>query len=164
MVHWLSVVQADPANGVSIWTLLLAVALAGAVGGGVNALLSEGGVGLPSRVKIGGKNIWQPGWVGTVVAGALAGAISWGLYGPAANATLLSTEPATAENFSLSIAALVGAALVGFGGGKWLSTEADRKIAQANTVEAAKKNVTPEQAKKLREAKPRDAARFLEAL
>ena len=74
--------------------LLLYVTLAGAVGGVVNALITDKGFLLPSREQADAITIYRPGWIGNVVIGAIAAGISWGLYGPMAGYYIADTAEA----------------------------------------------------------------------
>ena len=67
----------------AIWNLLLIICAAGAVGGIVNALMTDNGFVMPLRETTDGATIIRPGFFGNVVIGAVAAGISWGLYGPA---------------------------------------------------------------------------------
>ena len=77
----------------SILELLLIVAACGAVGGVVNALMSDNGFILPMREKAAGANILRPGFVGNIILGAVAAVIFWGLYGPFAEANVVGEDP-----------------------------------------------------------------------
>lgn len=128
-----------------LFSILTIICLAGAVGGLVNALLSENGFILPKQVPVNGSNgtaIWRPGYLGNILIGAVAAVVSWGLYGPFSSAYLFgssltpNTEP---KQFGLTLSAFVGAVLVGIGGAKWLSDEVDKRLLKAAASQAAKK-------------------------
>ena len=105
--------------------LLAAVFGAGAVGGVVNALLTENGFVLPRREWVNGVGVLRPGFLLNVFVGGVAGAVSWGLYGPFASRNVIGG--AEGGEVGLTLAALVGAVLVGVAGARWLTSEADRK-------------------------------------
>ncbi len=118
----------------SLWTILWVVVGAGAVGGAVNALLSDNGFPLPQREK----GIWRPGFLGNVFIGSVSALISWGLYGPYAQSELIggtTTKPA-AVTFALTLSAFVGALLVGIAGSRWLTNEVDKNLLRSAGAEA----------------------------
>jgi predicted MFS family arabinose efflux permease len=130
----------------SIDTLLLVIGIAGAIGGAVNALLSDNGFLLPkSETTSAGETILRPGFLGNVLTGAVAAVISWGLYGPLSAYVVLGTAQALSSNsppdaVGLSLSALVGAVLVGVGGARWLSGQVDKNLLRAAVAEAASKD------------------------
>ena len=77
-----------------MWSLLLYVAAAGGVGGIVNASMSDKGFKMPSVDKVDDIAILQPGWIGNMIVGAVAAAVSWGLYGPLASRFIDGTPAA----------------------------------------------------------------------
>lgn len=56
--------------------LLGAIFLAGAVGGVVNALISDNGFVLPQRVASNQSRILRPGFLGNILIGGVAASIS----------------------------------------------------------------------------------------
>lgn len=127
----------------SIWLMLLYVLIAGAAGGMVNALMTDNGFLLPKSEKINDKtSIFRPGYIGNVLIGALAASVSWGLYGPLSAYYIAGTEQALAakaapDKVGLSLAALLGAILVGIGGARCLTSEVDKNLLRAAAAEAA---------------------------
>src|SRR5438034_1561780 len=116
-----------------LWTLLWVICAAGAVGGLINTVLVEDGFHLPT-MKDG---ILRPGFLGNILTGAAAAGASWGLYGPFSAASIFGPQPGggPADNFNMSLAALIGAFFVGMGGARWLTSEVDKKLEKAtNTV------------------------------
>lgn len=122
----------------SIFQLLAAVALAGVIGGLVNALTSDNGFILPKKEQIDKLTILRPGYLGNAFMGAVAATISWGLYGPLATYYVLGgvKDPA-ASPAGLTLSALFGAVLVGVGGAKWLTNEVDKSLLRAAASKAA---------------------------
>jgi hypothetical protein len=55
------------------------IMLSGAVGGIVNALVSDNGFIKPSEESAGEVTIIRPGFAGNVLLGAVAAFVSWGL-------------------------------------------------------------------------------------
>ena len=120
---------------------VLLIALAGAAGGLVNALLDKGGLTLPAVLAVEGSSVLVPGFIGNVLVGAIAALISWCLYGPLADRSLIkSADPGGATStreVSLPLAALAGAILVGFSGGRWITAESERRLNHGTAVLAA---------------------------
>ncbi|MDQ3246218.1 MAG: hypothetical protein M3Q52_04875 [Pseudomonadota bacterium] len=56
--------------------------LFGAMGGVLNALVTDNGFFLPAKQDVEGRHLWRPGFVGNIIAGAGAALVSWGMYGP----------------------------------------------------------------------------------
>jgi hypothetical protein len=79
----------------------------------------------------------RPGFLLNVFVGGLAGAVSWGLYGPFASSYLLGggAGPGTpASSPGITLAGLVGAVLVGVAGARWLTNEAEKKALRARAL------------------------------
>jgi len=93
------------------WICALLVAVAGAIGGVVNALLSDNGFILPRRVQ----EIICPGFLSNVLVGALAAFSSWAAYGSGAGVELARNAASGSERaqISLTFSALAGAFFVG---------------------------------------------------
>jgi hypothetical protein len=139
--------------------IVLFIAAAGAAGGLLNAGLSGAGLMLPEVVTLPGGPAVLPGFLGNIFVGAVAALISFGLYGPLAGITLLRAsspggqQPGSAPTpapapipTQLTLAALAGALLVGFSGGRWVTAEADRQLNRATaelTADAAEKALRP---------------------
>jgi hypothetical protein len=135
--------------------IALFIAAAGAAGGLLNAGLSGAGLMLPEVVNLPGGLAVLPGFLGNVFVGAVAAVISFGLYGSFAGVTLFRAsgpggqQPGPAPtpapppvSMQLTLAALAGALLVGFSGGRWVTAEADRQLNGATaalTADAAEK-------------------------
>ena len=64
-----------------VWIPLGIVFLGGAVGGVINALISDNGFVVPREETVDNVCIVRPGIAGNVLIGAVAAFISWGLYG-----------------------------------------------------------------------------------
>ena len=67
------------------------IMLSGAIGGIINALVSDNGFIKPSEETAGEVTIIRPGFAGNILLGAVAAFISWGLYGAFANTVLFGT-------------------------------------------------------------------------
>jgi hypothetical protein len=133
------------------WSCLLKIAIAGAIGGIVNAAISDEGVPLPYWKK----GIWCPGFLGNAFIGAVAASVSWMLYGSGSGVDLAADSPR--QVLSLTFAALAGATLVGIGGARWLTNEVDKRFLQEAASEAGEKKIPHEDCTKLRRVSPRKA-------
>ena len=130
----------------SVLGLLAVVAVFGAIGGVVAALTSDDkGFVLPAKVRDSQTTIIRPGFLGLVVVGAVAAAVSFALYGPLTGATAIGgpdpqsgSEPT--DQYGLTLASLAGAVLVGAGGSKWLASQVDKQVLQEAAIVAASKN------------------------
>ena len=113
------------------------IALMGAIGGMVNALLSDNGFFMPKRLKIDEQVIFRPGFLGNALIGAVSSFISWALYGPLAGVVIAGTNIGTATNSGaqagVTLSSLGGAVLTGIAGSRWLTNE----ILKGAAVEAA---------------------------
>lgn len=122
--------------------LLLCVAMAGGLGGVVNAIMSDGGFRLPRRQATtdGSLVTITPGWIGNVIIGAVAAAVSWGLYGPLASQIVVmvhASDNGPKSEASLTLGSLMGAVIVGIGGARWLTNEVDKSLLKAAASKAA---------------------------
>jgi len=131
----------------SLFWLILLVAAAGMFGGLLNALLTHNGFVLWRWAKTDDGRIFRPGVFGNVLVGGGAAAISWGLYGPLAAVDLFGATPAAGHPLTLS--ALVGAALVGVGGARWLTNEVDKNLLREAASEAASRGAIPELSRRM---------------
>jgi hypothetical protein len=128
---------------VSMWIMFFIVLIAGAVGGAVNALMTDNGFLVPKMEKVDDKtSIFRPGYLGNILIGAVAAVVSWGLYGPLSPYYIIGTEQALAANalpetVGLTLAALVGAIMIGIGGARWLTSEVDKNLLRATAAQAA---------------------------
>jgi hypothetical protein len=152
----------------SLWWILLIVCAAGAVGGIVNALMSDNGFLLPQSEKDDKYKIIRPGFFGNIIISAVAAGISWGLYGPLASYPLIGGTPSPGVPTpapSLTVSALMGAALVGVAGARWLTNEVDKKLLKAAASEAAGAKPTDDNtAKKILMSRPTEALRIAKTL
>jgi hypothetical protein len=153
-------------NNLMIWKILGIVFAAGAVGGVINALLTDNGFIRPKNAVAGDTTIWRPGAVGNLLVGATAAVISWGLYGPFANAVIapLAATPAATPEPTLTVAAFVGAILVGISGARWLTNEVDKKLLKATASAVASAKAAPETAVELMTARPARALEIAQRL
>jgi hypothetical protein len=138
------------------WTCALLISGAGAVGGIINALLTDNGFILPKRVR----GIWCPGFLSTVLVGAAAAVTSWAFYGAGAGVELTDLSPRNA--ISLRFSALAGALLVGVAGAKWLTNEAEKTLLKQGIRVAAGKAVSSEDCERILEGPARQVLKGLE--
>jgi hypothetical protein len=125
------------------WICALLVAGAGAIGGGINAVLTDGGIVKP-QIKRG---IWFPGFISNVLIGALSAFASWAFYGSGAGVDI--SQAAERTQISLRFSALAGAFLVGVAGSKWLTYEVERRLFKETIKVAGTKSLTTEECEKL---------------
>jgi len=129
----------------SIWQILAVICAGGAIGGIVNALLSDNGFLLPQAATVDQLKIIRPGFLGNILISAVAAGVSWGLYGPFTTAVIIGPAPAGTPPLqpNLTMSALVGAVLVGIAGAKWLTNEVDKKLLKAAASTAASAQPRP---------------------
>jgi hypothetical protein len=126
------------------WTCASLICLAGALGGAVNALISDNGFVLPTVRRA----IWCPGFLANILIGAFAAFASWSFYGSGAGVELgIINEPRAV--LSLKFSALAGAFLVGVAGAKWITNEVDKKLLKESVKIAGTKKLTDEECEKL---------------
>jgi hypothetical protein len=135
----------------SLGLLALIVFVSGLAGGFFNALRTDNGNPGPVTVPLvaaagadGGGGAaqqqpqagqppagWRPGLVLNALTGGAAAVLSWALYGPLAGLNILNPSEST-QQYAMTLSAIGGAFFVGFGGARWLSAEADKRILQTS--------------------------------
>jgi hypothetical protein len=137
------------------WICALLVAVAGAIGGVVNALLSDNGFILPRRVQ----EIICPGFLSNVLVGALAAFSSWAAYGSGAGVELARNAASGSERaqISLTFSALAGAFFVGVAGARWITNEADKRLLKESVKVAVGRQISPKQCEEITKKSPRRA-------
>ena len=138
------------------WYCVSLISLAGAVGGVINALLSDNGFIFPKYRR----GVWCPGVLANVLIGAVAALISWALYGSGAGVELGET---TRAEISLKLPALAGALLVGVAGAKWLTSEADKGLLKESVKVAGQKPLTDQECEKIVQGSALDVLQRVEA-
>jgi hypothetical protein len=133
------------------------IMLSGAIGGIVNALVSDNGFIKPSEENAGEVTIIRPGFAGNILLGAVAAFISWGLYGAFANTVLFGTAGLGTDEVSVSISSIAGALLVGIGGARWLTNEVDKKLLRTAAATAAASKANFDDSQKIAIASPAQA-------
>jgi hypothetical protein len=144
----------------NIWVLLIVIFVGGAIGGAANALISDNGFIMPLRQQEGNVINYRPGFLGNLLTGGIAATISWGLYGPLSGYFLVvvgkSSTPAETHT-GVTIAAFVGAILIGVGGARWLTNEVDKNILRDTASQAAAGPESPALAAKIQTSTPSNA-------
>ena len=126
------------------WIPVILAFTAGALGGILNAVMTDNGFIQPQFVTAeDGSRIWRPGILGNLIVGAVAALVSWALYGPSAG---LPVGDFKAE---LTWAGFASAVLVGIGGARWLSSEVDKSLLKGAAAAAASKSANPALAAKM---------------
>ena len=134
------------------------IMLSGAIGGIVNALVSDNGFIKPSEETAGEVTIIRPGFAGNILLGAVAAFVSWGLYGAFSNAVLFGTTSGIGtDDITVSIASIAGALLVGIGGARWLTNEVDKKLLRTAAATAAASKSSFDDSQKIAIATPAQA-------
>ena len=147
----------------SIWIPTLTVLAAGAVGGLLNAYFSDNGFAWPRVERVDRVTITRPGFLGSMLVGGVAAVVSWGLYGPFAAAPLFgSGVAAPLPPFTLS--SLVGALLVGVGGGRFLTDQVDKFLLRTTAVKAAEGHADAVASRQIATASPADALEIARGL
>jgi hypothetical protein len=141
----------------SLWLMLAVVAVAGAAGGLLNAYFTDNGFVWPRVESVGAFKITRPGFLGSMLVGAIAAAVSWGLYGPFASMAVFGATEAVPAGAALTVSALVGAVLVGVGGGRWLTDQADKSLLKATAAHAAQGQGSAEASAAIAAARPAQA-------
>lgn len=140
------------------WICALLISTAGAIGGIVNALLSDNGFILPKMKK----GIMCPGFISNIFIGALSAFSSWSFYGSGASVELAKATATARGEISLTFSALAGAFLVGVAGAKWLTNEVDKKLLKESVKEAAKKDIPAAECEKIIQQHPRKILESIE--
>ncbi len=137
-----------------IWQIAIIVFAAGVLGGLVNALLSGNTQLLPHTDPGPPKDVYIPGMFATMLAGGLAAVISWGLYGASGGTSVIGTA-------TLTVAAMAGALIIGFGGARWLTNEVDKTLLNKATAIAADQPKSETTAKSILNASPMKTLQLL---
>jgi hypothetical protein len=144
----------------SLWLLGLIIAVAGGVGGVINALLSDNGFALPQYVNADTARIWKPGFLGNIIIGAAAAFVTWGLYGRWAGEAIAGAAPgSTPAKFYETLAGVTGALIAGIGGARVLTSAVDKQILKLTATTAAGKDANAQTAATVASAAPTEALR-----
>lgn len=145
----------------TLWGLAGIIAGFGALGGIINALISDNGFILWKMDRVNGTRIWRPGFIGNVAIGAAAAFVSWGLYGRWAGSPAVGTPAGSTSQPSWyeTLSALTGAFLVGVAGARVLTAEIDKKFLQLAAAQATAAASAPDQVATMATAAPAEVAR-----
>lgn len=138
------------------WHCFALIALAGALGGLINALLTDNGFTWP-RLE---KGIWCPGAVSNVLLGSAAAIASWSFYGSGSTVDL--AEVTEKARISMTFSALSGAFIVGVGGARWITGEVDKRLLKQSVKEAVSKNIPPETCEEILKEPPLKVLKIIE--
>jgi membrane associated rhomboid family serine protease len=122
-----------------MWIAVIVIIASGAIGGVFNALVIDGGFVRGGETKKDGKTIWSLGFFTNILTGAFAAFLSWGLYGSFSSINLFKPT----ETVELTLSAICGAALVGFSGSSWLTTQAKKDTWKEAAVKAVSVKPNP---------------------
>jgi hypothetical protein len=144
-----------------LWKYMVIIFAFGALGGVVNALLTDNGFILPKQEQQDSTKIIRPGFFVNIFIGGIAALVSWGLYGPFAAVFVIGgTNDPGFGSTGLSLSAVVGGLLVGVGGARWLTNEVDKKLLRAAASKAASGQPNDQKAIRISAASPAEALRI----
>ena len=144
-----------------LWKYMTIIFAFGALGGVVNALLTDNGFILPKKEQRDNTKIIRPGFLVNIFIGGVAALVSWGLYGPFAAVFIIGgTNDPNLYSTGLSLSSVVGGLLVGVGGARWLSNEVDKKLLRAAASTAASGQPNDQKAIRISAAPPAEALRI----
>jgi hypothetical protein len=145
----------------TVWQCVVLVGTAGALGGILNAFLSDNGFVLPRREA----GVLCPGFLSNVLLGAVSAVASWGLYGSGTGVELAKTAAAGSPRIevSLTLGALVGALVVGVGGARWITNEADKRLLKESVRVAGQKSLTSSECAEAVKGSPRKTLERIQA-
>jgi hypothetical protein len=115
----------------------------------VNALLTDNGFILPTRVK----DIWCPGFISNVLIGTFSAFASWSFLGSGAGLDVSGAGQRT--QMSLTFSALAGAFMVGVADARWITNEVDKKLLGESVKVAAKMQISAVECDKLVSGPPK---------
>jgi hypothetical protein len=144
-----------------LWKYMALIFAFGALGGVVNAMLTDNGFILPRKEQQDNSKIIRPGFLVNIFIGGIAALVSWGLYGPFAEVFIIGgTNDPTVGTTGLSLSSAVGGLLVGVGGARWLTNEVDKKLLRAAASTAASGQPSDQKAIRISAAPPAEALRI----
>lgn len=116
----------------------LLVAGLGALAGLVAGFVS-GGLSMPGTVSKDDRTVWDPGFIGAIVAGAAAAALLFALYGPLKTSVVIRVDDGEAADqaqesggtVNVTVYDIVAAAMSGLAGSRILTNEVEKKYLRA---------------------------------
>ncbi len=139
-----------------MWIVSLIIIAAGAIGGVLNALLTDNGFIKWRTDVIGNMSVWRPGVLGNIFTIAVCAFLSWALYGPVTNVDIMTSQVPP----PMTLATVGGALLVGIAGARWLTNEVDKKILKAGMMDMASKMGNDVPADQFMKASPTEAVQM----
>ena len=141
-----------------LWKYMAIIFAFGAIGGIVNALLTDNGFILPKQEQQDNTKIIRSGFLVNIFVGGIAALVSWGLYGPFAAVFIIGgTNDLNVGTTGLSLSSVIGGLLVGVGGARWLTNEVDKKLLRAAASKAASGQPSDQKALRISAAPPAEA-------
>jgi hypothetical protein len=149
--------------------MLLAIGviiLCGAIGGVVNAFITDNGFFFPKMETVDNKKIWRPGALSNILIGAFAAVLIWALYGRLSELLVIqvSLEQAAADPMGLTLGDIGGALITGFGGGRVITAEADKRLLTEATTKAAGSPSDKDAAAKIGTVSPAEALQIAQKM
>ncbi|NPV63872.1 MAG: hypothetical protein HPY61_14820 [Methanotrichaceae archaeon] len=134
------------------------ILLGGALGGVINAIMSDNGFIRPREETVDNVSIIRPGFAGNILLGSISAFVSWGLYGSFGSAIIYGNASGVgAQDVSVTISAMAGAILIGVGGARWLTNEVDKTLLKTAAITAAAARPSPEGSQSITVATPAQA-------
>ena len=139
--------------------VIVIILFSGALGGIINALVSDNGFIRPREESLENVRILRPGFLGNMLIGAVAAFISWGLYGAFSGVMVYNSSNgiALSSEIGLTISAISGAILIGIGGARWLTNEVDKSLLRTAAATAAASRTSFEDSQRISIATPAQA-------
>jgi hypothetical protein len=132
------------------------ILLSGALGGIINALVTDNGFIRPREENVENVTIVRPGFLGNILLGTVAAFISWGLYG-AYSAAMIYGGAGAPSPVEITVSSVAGAVLIGMGGARWLTNEVDNKLLRTTAAVAAASRQSYEGSQRIAIATPAQA-------
>ncbi len=135
------------------------IALSGAIGGVINAIITDNGFILPREENSQNASIIIPGVITNVLMGAASGFLFWALA--EANSLFVVYGPTTpgAEEITITVYSIAMTFLVGATGSRYLTNEIDKRLLKAAAISAASRQ-SVDDAQKMANATPLQAFRI----
>lgn len=144
---------------------LCAILLTGAVGGAINALISDNGFILPREEIVNNVSIFRPGFLGNIIIGTIASLVALGLAGSSSSTTLLGYQTGIGiEDLSISASTLASSIVVGMGGARMLTSEVDKSLLKTAAVVAAAASPSSKEAQGIAVSTPAQAFHIAKSL
>jgi len=136
------------------------IALSGAIGGAINAIISDNGFILPREENSQNASIIIPGVLTNILMGAASGFLYWALIEANSVFVIYGTATPGVDDMKITVYSIAMALLVGATGSKYLTNEIDKRLLKAAAVSAAASKSSAEDAQKMANATPIQAFRL----